>query len=83
VSTLKISMQGQILQLRSRGILVADWWNTVAAFPGNNGTTGWGWKTGLFGDTKHPNDAGTQLMGTGDLSNELRKIIAGNTRTLW
>jgi len=76
-SNLKIGLTNSLLALRAKGVLICDWWNAVAAFPGNNASTGWGWITGYYGDDKHPSDAGAAIM-AGILQLQVRKVINAN-----
>lgn len=78
VSNFKITLTNTLLGLRSRGILVADFWTSVAAFPGQNKSTGWGWIQGYHGDDLHPSDAGSAVM-SATLSDILRAIIRANS----
>lgn len=77
-STLKIGLTNTLLALRLKGVLVADWWGAVAAFPGENVSTGWGWITGYSGDTKHPNDTGAAAMAA-QFTTILNALVAANS----
>lgn len=77
ISNLKIDLTRTILAMQNQGVLVADFWGSVAAFPGTNTSTGWGWITGTNGDTKHPNDNGAALMANA-LVFPLNKILNCN-----
>ena len=77
-STLKIGLANTLLALRSKGVLVADWWNAVAVFPGDNASGGYGWPAGYYGDSKHPSDTGAAVMGA-QLQTYLNLIVAANS----
>ena len=74
-SNLKISLTSTLLSMRSRGLLVADFWSAVAALPGGNVSTGYGWIAGYgAADGQHPSDTGADVMAQ-VLSNILRDIM--------
>lgn len=76
-STLKAGLTTTLLALRSQGVAVVDWWSYVAAFPGANASTGYGWITGYYGDNTHPNDTGAAVMAA-QFSAIIQDIILAN-----
>lgn len=79
VSNLKISMTNTLLSWRAKGIQVADIWGAVAAFPGANSSTGWGWITGYNNaDGIHENDTGATVMKT-PITSVLQSVLAASS----
>ena len=78
VSNLKIAQTAKLLALQAKGLLVADVFNAVTDFSQFNGSGGYGWKAGLFGDATHMNDDGAVAMNE-VLRPLLRQIVAANT----